>query len=63
MAPPRPAEDSRWTFSDGVICLREASRVGGEDNERIVRGLGCKVRRVLPGGGLVDDIVVCPRRT
>ena len=56
MAPLWPAEDSRWTFGDGIICLREASEVGGEDDKRITRGLGCEVRRASPGGGPVDDM-------
>ena len=55
MAPTWPMEDSRWTLGGGFICLREASRVGGEDGERITRGLGCEVRGAPPEGGSVDD--------
>ena len=39
-----------------VICLREASGVGGKDGKRIARGLGCEVRRAPLGEGLVDDM-------
>ena len=50
------SEDSRQTFGGGVICLREASEVGGEDGKRIARGLRCEVRIAPPGGGLVDGM-------
>ena len=51
-----PAEDSRWTFGDGFIWLREASGVGGENIERIAQGLECEVLGAPPGAVPVDGM-------